>query len=119
MPRFELTPAEVIRIAETLSDMLAPIILGKISALSERTAADSYMTIGEVAEKLQTTPRQINARCRHLNLIKKTSKKLIELPFCKVGKAYRFDRRDFDWAVQCDLFTSNPRIEAYIAGRNK
>jgi hypothetical protein len=119
MPGFELTPAEISRIAEMLGDKLLPILLEKISARTESTAADSYMTIDEVAEKLQKSRRQINAHCRYLNTVNKASKKPIVLPFNKVGKSYRFDRNSLDWAVQCDLFTSKPRIEAFIAGRDK
>lgn len=119
MPGFELTPAETDRIAVMLSDKLLPILLEKLSARINSAAADSYMTIDDVAEKLKKSRRQINEKCRHLNIVKKASKKVIVLPFNKVGKTYRFDRSRLDWAVQCDLFTSNPRIEAYIAGRDK
>lgn len=119
MPGFELTQAETSRIAEMLSDKLLPIILEKLSARIGSAAADSYMTIDEVAEKLKKSRRQINACCHHLNMVKNASKKPIVLPFNKVGRTYRFDRSGLDWAVQCDLFTSNPRIEAYTAGRGK
>ena len=118
MPGFELTPAETNRIAEMLSDKLLPILLDKLFGRAEPAATGdlSYMTIEEVAEKLQKTPRQINAHCRHLVILQKASKKNIILPFSKVGKSYRFNRSSLEWAVQCDMFTSKPRIEAFIAG---
>lgn len=117
MPIIELTDSEIEKLAESVCKRIGDTLVPKLlEALRGKEAADavSYMTVEEVAEKLQISPRQINSYCRQLTFMLRASKKPLDLPISKAGKSYRVDASQFDKAVRCGLFSPNPRLDAFI-----